>query len=70
MEKHNKEEVMKTRASNGCAARFLAIVLTTVTIMGLPLTGLILSRTLTALAADKDIVVLYTNDVHCEWMTI
>ena len=40
---------------------FLAIVLTTVTVAGLPLTG----GPVTALAADKDIVVLYTNDVHC-----
>ena len=52
---------MKNKSFKWLRSLFLAIVLTTVTIMGLPLTG----GPITALAADKDIVVLYTNDVHC-----
>ena len=52
---------MKNKSFKWLRSLFLAIVLTTVTVMGLPLTG----GPVTALAADKDIVVLYTNDVHC-----
>ena len=52
---------MKNKSFKWPRSLFLAIVLTTVTVMGLPLTG----GPVTALAADKDIVVLYTNDVHC-----
>lgn len=56
-----RRKVMKNKSFKWLRSLFLAIVLTTVTIMGLPLTG----GPITALAADKDIVVLYTNDVHC-----
>lgn len=52
---------MKNKSFKWLRSLFLAIVLTTVTVAGLPLTG----GPVTALAADKDIVVLYTNDVHC-----
>ena len=52
---------MKNKSFKWLRSLFLAIVLTTVTVAGLQLTG----GPVTALAADKDIVVLYTNDVHC-----
>ena len=52
---------MKNKSFKWLRSLFLAIVLTTVTVAGLPVTG----GPVTALAADKDIVVLYTNDVHC-----
>lgn len=52
---------MKNRSFKWLQDLFLAIVLAAVTMTGLPLTG----SPITALAADKDIVVLYTNDVHC-----
>ena len=56
-----RRKIMKNKSFKWLRSLFLAIVLTTVTVMGLPLTG----GPVTALAADKDIVVLYTNDVHC-----
>lgn len=56
-----RRKIMKNKSFKWPRSLFLAIVLTTVTVMGLPLTG----GPVTALAADKDIVVLYTNDVHC-----
>lgn len=56
-----RRKIMKNKSFKWLRSLFLAIVLTTVTVAGLPLTG----GPVTALAADKDIVVLYTNDVHC-----
>ena len=52
---------MKNKSFKCLQSLFLAIVLTAVAVTGLPLAG----GPITALAADKDIVVLYTNDVHC-----
>ena len=51
-----RRKIMKNKSFKWLRSLFLAIVLTTVTVMGLPLTG----GPVTALAADKDIVVLYT----------
>ena len=56
-----RRKIMKNKSFKWLRSLFLSIVLTAVTVMGLPLTG----GPVTALAADKDIVVLYTNDVHC-----
>lgn len=56
-----RRKIMKNKSFKWLRSLFLAIVLTTVTVAGLPVTG----GPVTALAADKDIVVLYTNDVHC-----
>lgn len=52
---------MKNKSFKWLQSLLLAIVLTAVAVTGLPLAG----GPITALAADKDIVVLYTNDVHC-----
>ena len=52
---------MKYRSYKWLQGLFLAIVLAAAAVTGLPLTG----SPMTALAADRDIVVLYTNDVHC-----
>ena len=49
-----RRKIMKNKSFKWLRSLFLAIVLTTVTVMGLPLTG----GPVTALAADKDIVVL------------
>ena len=52
---------MKYRSYKWLQGLFLAIVLAAAAVTGLPLTG----SPMPALAADRDIVVLYTNDVHC-----